>query len=316
MKKFNYILILACLWLTACTESIELPCEPQPANAEETIVHLNLQSAEISVDTRSTTPQDPQTDNPMYHLYLLHYNSEGQLIQSDTQEKNLGDPQLTYQWSPTLRVTSGAVETICLIANMSGNAPAEWPNTLAKLKESCATLQMGSNGLIAEKKMYMFGYYEGTLKSDQSINIMMGRMAAALKFVIGTANTSNRYRITKIEIKNASRETYYFPHNSTERNFGSDINESFTEDDANTIGKDLSSELNYYYQVGENIMPASDKRTTIVITAKKGTYRSNKWNYENQKTYTVVLGADAPGTANRNYSLYRNNNYTFNIELN
>ena len=31
-------------------------------------------------------------------------------------------------------------------------------------------------------------------------------------------------------------------------------------------------------------------------------------------TYTIKLGANAPGTSD-DYSLYRNNNYTFNINL-
>ncbi|WP_455585291.1 hypothetical protein [Bacteroides sp.] len=320
MKKFKYIFLLSCFCLAACTQDDEWQqVDPQPEEESmDATIHLNLQCAEIVVDpsTRSTTPQDPQTDNPMYHLYLLHYNKEGQLIKTDTQENDLGDPQLTCKWNPTLRVTADAVETICLIANLKGAAPAAWPETLAQLKESCATLKIGSNGLIEEKKMYMFGYYEGTLNNGQYINIMMGRMVATLKFVIGTNNTDNRYRITKIEIQNTSRETFYFPHDSKESNFGDNIAETFAENDVNAIGKDLSSERSYYYQTGENINPANSKRTTVVITAKKGTYSRKSWSYGSAQTYTVVLGADAPGTSNRNYSLYRNNNYTFNIQLN
>lgn len=302
--------------MAACTQDNEW-LDEQAESAEAT-VHLNLQSAEMSVDTRSTTPQDPQTDNPMYHLYLLHYNNEGQLIRNDSQGLNLGNPQLTYQWNPTLRIVPDAIETICLVANMENAGQMEWPDNLAALKEACATLQIDDNGLIAEKKMYMFGYYEGTITKNQSINIMMGRMATALKFVISCPNGGNkRYRITKIEIKNTSRETYYYPHNSTERNFGSNIIETFYEyDDNNTIGNGLQQERNYYYQVGENIAPNSNRRTTVIITAQKGSYSYYYgWQYANAKTYTVVLGADAPGTPNRNYSLHRNNNYTFNIEL-
>lgn len=314
MKNFKYLLALGCLWLTACTQDNDwLPQEPEKAT-----IHLNLQSAEISVDTRATTPQDPQTDNPMYSLHLLHYNSEGQLIKEDTYYKDLGAAQLTYSWSPNLTVKGGN-ETLCLVANMDqSEAPAKWPERLADLKEACATLQIGNTGLIKEKKMYMFGYYEGPLKNGQSINIMMGRMAAALKFVISTPNTTNRYRITQIEIVKASRDTYYFPHNSEDKNFGSPITETFSN--GYEIGSDTNSELICYYQVGENINPAGDNRTKVVITAKKGTWSWSLlgwyWNYGTAQTYTVILGCDAPGTPDRNYSLYRNNNYTFNIALN
>ncbi len=316
MKNIKYILILSCLWLTAsCTQDNDL----LPQEAEKATVHLNLQSAAIEVDTRSTTPQDPLTDNPMYTLYLLHYNKEGQLV--ETLYKDLGDPQLSYQWSPELNIRGGN-ETICLVANMNETEAPAWPDRLAVLKDkTCAKLQFGSTGLIAAKKMYMFGYYEGKLESNQSINIMMGRMAAALKFVISTPNANARYRITKIEIKNASGETFYFPHKSEARNFeGINISETFSDNDndnSNTFGSGLTSERIYYYQVGENITPAADKRTTVVITARKGTW-SNwnwNWNYATAQKYTVVLGCDAPGTPDRNYSLYRNNNYTFNINF-
>lgn len=315
MKKNKYIFLISFLSLTACTQNNEWPDENRVENTETT-VHLNLQYADVSVDTRSTTPQDPQTDNPMYHLYLLHYNVEGQLIEQDTQEKDLGSPQLGYQWSPTLRVSSPEnVETICLVANLQGAAPTKWPGTLAQLKETFATLQFDDNGLIASKKMYMFGYYEGTIKKGQNINIMMGRMASTLKIVISCPDNT-RYRITKIKLENVSQCTYYFPHNSIRSNFN-DMNETFAStNDDNTIGNGLSLERNYYYQTGENIAPVDDKRTRVVITALKGKKKfSSIWSYDTSKNYTVVLGTDTPGTPERNYSLYRNNNYTFNIQL-
>lgn len=311
MKNFRYLLALSCLWLTACTQDNDwLPQEPEKAT-----IHLNLQSAEISVDTRATTPQDPQTDNPMYTLHLLHYNSEGQLIKEDTQYKDLGAAQLAYSWSPQLSVKGGN-ETICLVANMNEQeAPTEWPDRLADLKEACARLQIGSNGLVSEKKMYMFGYYEGSLKNGESINIMMGRMAAALKFVISASNTKYIYKISKIEIQKASWDTYYFPHDSKDKNFdGGSITETFSNN--NEVGSGAKSDLTFYYQVGENINPSLDNRTRVVITAEKRTYSDNNLKWDAAQTYTVILGCDAPGTTNRNYSLYRNNNYTFNIALN
>ena len=61
-----------------------------------------------------------------------------------------------------------------------------------------------------------------------------------------------------------------------------------------------------YYYTGKNIAPETTRRTTIKITATSG---------RNSKTYTIELGADSPNVENRNYSIYRNNNYTFNINL-
>lgn len=315
MKKNKNIFLIGFLCLTACTQSNEWPDENKVESAETT-VHLDLQYADIKIGTRSTTPRDPQTDNPMYHIYLLHYNAEGQLIEQDTQEKDLGSPQLNYQWAPTLRVSSPEnIETICLIANLKDSAPTKWPGTLAQLKETFATLQLNDNGLIAPKKMYMFGYYEGTIKEGQYINIMMGRMAASLKIVVSCPENT-RYRITTIKLENVSKCTYYFPHDSKKGNF-TNIIESFpTTDNENTIGNGLGLERNYYYQTGENIAPAEDKHTKVVITAQKGEkIFGSIWSYNPAKNYTVILGTDSPGTPERNYSLYRNNNYTFNIQL-
>ena len=66
------------------------------------------------------------------------------------------------------------------------------------------------------------------------------------------------------------------------------------------------SPLALYYYTGKNIAPETTRRTTIKITATSG---------RNSKTYTIELGADSPNVENRNYSIYRNNNYTFNINL-
>lgn len=310
MKTYKYIFLLSCLLLSACMQDNDWLNENTESTPKGT-VYLNLQSAEIDVTTRSTTPQDPLTDNPMYDLYLLHYNFEGQLIEQKS--ISFDQAELIYTWNPSLTIDqNGRKETICLIANMKGHYP-NWPSRLADLKETSVDLQFGTlddeheieTGLIAPKKMYMFGYYEGVIQKNQNINIMMGRMATALKFVITASNSSqyNSYTINSIEIIKAPRQSYFYPHKSTDGNFGSSIVEKFSE--KNSINSP-TTELTFYYQIGENISPSELNRTKIKINA---TYRNST------KDYTVVLGCDAPGTENRNYSLYRNNNYTFNINL-
>lgn len=70
MKIYRYyIFLMSCLLLTACTQDNEWLNEEKSTQQE--VVHLNIQNAEIDVNTRSTTPQDPLTDNPMYDLCLL-----------------------------------------------------------------------------------------------------------------------------------------------------------------------------------------------------------------------------------------------------
>ena len=119
-------------------------------------------------------------------------------------------------------------------------------------------------------------------------------------------------KINKIEIINTPKQSYFFPHNSTDGNFssGSDISETFSSN--NQINNKTIRELVFYYQIGENISPSERNKTKVVISAQKEK-SNNVWNTE--KKYIVVLSCDKPGTPNRNYSLYRNNNYTFNINL-
>ncbi|MEG1544721.1 MAG: DUF4906 domain-containing protein, partial [Tannerellaceae bacterium] len=253
------------------------------------------------VGTRSQQPQDPATDNPMYNLCLLHYNSEGQLIHQDVQTNDCdGVPQLSVSWSPTL--TPGSSETLCLVANMQDAYPAPWPETLPMLKETCVELPIQNGGLIKERKMYMFGYYEGAIESGQAIQIMMGRMASTLKLVISAADASTTYTVTKVEIRKPARKTYFFPHPSTADSFTGSGENLFVENLNSSVS--ATNPLVLYYQTGENISPSEVNRTNVQITAA-------------DKTYTVALGADGPGIASevRNYSLYRNNNYTFNIKL-
>lgn len=302
MKTYKYIFLLTSLLLSACTQDNDWLNE-NTVNSSQGTVYLNLQSTEIEVTTRSTTPQDPQTDNPMYDLYLLHYNFEGHLIETDS--ISFEQAQLNCKWNPKIKIDAeNREETLCLVANMKGHHP-QWSMRLTDFKETCADLQIGSNGLIESQKMYMFGYYEGVIKDSQKINIMMGRMAAAVKFVITASNASNAStcQINSIEIIKASRQTHFFPHESTDGNFGESIKEEFKSD--NFIN-DKIKELVYYYQIGENISPSEVNRTKVKINA---TYNGKN------KNYTVVLGCEAPGTIDRNYSLYRNNNYTFNLNL-
>lgn len=326
MKIDTYILLLlSSLLLAACTQDNDWTGE-NPETPRKGTVRLNLQSASISVDTRSTTPQDPQTDNPMYDLCLLHYNFEGQLVEVQTenfrgQGGNPDQPELSYTWDIPLTIDpQGRAETICLIANMEGRYPT-WPVRLAELKEKYVDLDYNAaNGMIADRRMYMFGYYEGPVTDEADIHILMGRMAAAVKFVITAPDvapvTLPSLKVIGIEILNRPSQSYFYPNPSADLSFEDFSEPSFTFA-ANNVITNNTEELIYYYQIGENISPvvdlsaspAVDNRTKVRIKAEYGNL--------GEKTYIVDLGCDPPTVpeADRNYSLYRNNNYTFHIAL-
>lgn len=299
IKYLLYILTLG-IGFTACSEGNDLPGEERISN-EKVIVHINLQQdLQINAETRATDPMALENANKMYNLYILHYNAEGALITGDTQYKVLAtEGELETSWSPRLTAGEG---TICLIANLgSGNSPKKWPLFLADLKKTdILTLPIDNTGLFTDK-MYMFGYYEGPITSSMSLSVLMGRMAACVNIVL-TSEFTYSYTIST-KINNAVASTHYFPmENDDDKNGLTYV--SFSDTNAGTVNK--NSDLTLYYYMGENIAPDSGKRTNIEVTAT--------WSNSSKK-YTIELGADAPGTANRNYSIYRNNNYTFNIHL-
>ncbi|WP_276856724.1 DUF4906 domain-containing protein [Bacteroides fluxus] len=298
--KWKYLLymMMAGMGFSACSEDNSmLPAE----ELSEATVHINLQQngQVIDVATRSTEPMPLEKANKIYHLWLLQYNKEGSLIKAMEKKDINQSGVLELSWSPSLNTGQS---TICLIANLGNSQPIEWPAFLADLqKTELLSLPISGTGLYTDK-MYMFGYYEGNIQNGSSLNILMGRMAACINIVV-TSHFLSEYTIGT-EIQNAVTNTHYFPMETGESN-GKLTYKDFKDPKAGTISS--SKSLRLYYYTGENINPATDKRTNIIITAKKG---------NNTKTYTVDLGSESPTiAADRNYSLYRNSNYTFNINL-
>lgn len=299
IKYLLYILTFG-IGFTACSEDNSILGE-EIVNNEKVTIHINLQQdLLINAETRSTDPMALENANKMYNLYILHYNAEGALITSDTQYKVLAEEGvLETTWSP--RITAGR-GTICLVANLgSNNSPREWPLFLADLKKTdLLTLPINNTGLFTDK-MYMFGYYEGSITNGMSLNVLMGRMAACVNIIL-TSDFSSTYTIST-KVNNVIANTHYFP--MEEEDDKSDlIYTSFSDTNAGIVSS--SNNLILYYYMGENISPNAEYRTNIEVTASS--------RYSNKK-YTVELGSDAPNTVNRNYSIYRNNNYTFNIHL-
>lgn len=299
--KWRYLLytMIVGIGFTACSEDNAM-LQSKESN-EKAIVHINLQQdgQVIDANTRSTSPMPLEDANKMYDLWLLHYNKEGSLIDTQYNGRINSAGELEVNWSPTLTAGEG---TLCLVANL-GSTPKEWPIFLADLqKTDFIDLPINGTGLYTNK-MYMFGYYEGKISNGMTLNILMGRMAACINIVI-TSTYTNEHKIST-NLNNAVTNTHYFP--MEEGNNGSGLKyQNFQDLDAGTVSN--SKSLTLYYYTGENIHPNEGNRTSIVITAKRTGSNTTK-------KYTINLSSDAPGTANRNYSLYRNNNYTFNITL-
>lgn len=402
MKRNSIYTLIACLLLAACSSEEEWNLSDHTPAVElgegQIAVQLNLQTTDFTVEeTRSATPIDLQIENPMYNLWLLHYNEEGGLVESDTKYIHLNDKgELATNYTATLTLTDGNQGTLCLIANLegtgSGNNPStaytpsndngSWPKTLQLLQKELLTLPINRNATDAilglPSKMFMYGFYQGTLNASHPVNITLGRMAARLDIVIKAADSETPLSNLQLQLKNAVIKSHYSPMKIDSKE---DIYVDFPID--NTFKNETvtsSAPITCYYFTGENITPEIGKETVLIVKADKVTtetkeiektirvtIESNKsegikceyvnWNRDldnqiggfidydtpkehiatrtkpvyykwvdrtikeqitEEKTvpciYTIKLGANAPGTSD-DYSLYRNNNYTFNINL-
>lgn len=297
--KYVIYMIVVGLSIASCSEDNHLTGVEEPtAEQEKVTVHINLQQELPNIATRATTPMPLEHANKIYDLWILHYTDEGLIVRSDIKQVTLSTAAIETTLNPTLTITKQNEKgTICLIANL-GSQQMEWPENLGDLKKTqLLNLPFDNTGLYTDK-MYMFGYYEGPIKDKMSLNILMGRMAACMNIVI-SANSS--YTLNT-QITNAVTTTHFFP--MEEGDDRADLKYSTFSDNSKSVSN--GSPLALYYYTGENIAPETSRRTTIKITATSG---------RNSKTYTIELGADSPNVENRNYSIYRNNNYTFNINL-
>lgn len=403
MKRNSLYTLIACLLLAACSSEEEWIIPDSIPDIElgegQITVQLNLQTTDFTVEeTRSATPIDLQIENPMYNLWLLHYNEEGGLVESDTKYIYLDNKgELATNYTAALTLTDGNQGTLCLIANLEetngdnnpstvytpSNDNGSWPKTLQLLQKELLTLPINRNATDATlglpSRMYMYGFYQGTLNTSHPVNITLGRMAARLDIVIKAADSENTLRNLQLQLKNAVIKSHYSPMKIDSEK---DIYVDFPID--NTFKDEIvtsSAPITCYYFAGENITPEIGKETVIIVKADKittetkeiektirATVVSNKkegikceyvvdWNrdldnqiggfidYDTQKeyittlfvpvyykwadrkikeqtkvekivpcAYTIKLGANAPGTSD-DYSLYRNNDYTFNINL-
>ena len=394
MKRNAIYTLIACLFLAACSSEEEwmISDDQTPAielGEDQIAVQLNLQTTDFTVEeTRSANPIDLQIENPMYNLWLLHYNEEGGLVESDTEYIHLNDKgELATDYTARLTLTDSNKGTLCLIANLEGtvggNNPSTasvpnndnraWPKTLQLLQKELLTLPINRNATDAKlglpSKMFMYGFYQGTLSTSHPVNITLGRMAARLDIVIKAVDSESTLSNLRLQLKNAVIKSHYSPMKvGSEENIYVDFPEDNTFKDKEVTS---SSPITCYYFKETVLIVKADKVTTVTeeiektiqVTVKcdesdrgaiKCTVKSNpdpsrqyggfidydsgkeyiarrgipvyyKWvdrtiteKVEVEKTipytYTIKLGANAPGTSD-DYSLYRNNNYTFNINL-
>ncbi len=197
----------------------------------------------------------------------------------------------------------------------------------------------------------MFGYYDGTLLKGDILQIALGRMCARMRISLFGAGMGEQVRLT---INNAPLQSALYPDVATMPD-GNEYWYSFEETLDNGNSKDnIFGDLtvagvgadgwyggisgtagNYtaspFYYCGENYYYYTNKKTTLKIevwNTKDGKQSDKNLPVTRtgtpDRTYEIDLAHDAPDILEdedagpdiwRDYSIYRNTSYTFQLEL-
>ncbi len=186
----------------------------------------------------------------------------------------------------------------------------------------------------------MLGYFNGTI-TDKTMQIPLGRLAARIRLNLSGAGLGEQARIT---IQNAplytsafSEEGATLPVDRSAANFstfwGTFVETVDNGSSADNVGDNVGTDGYYggitgtagqyksstFYYCGENNYEYTQLKTVLKVETwdtKAKLDADNNRTDAPARTYELELGQDSPNlTVNRNFSLYRNTSYTFNIEL-
>lgn len=288
MKKLFIFLFVV---LAACTE-----LQPVLSDGVETVeVTFDFGCSALS---KADSPLIPDVENLIYDVWILQYDKMGLLIDAGTShERKTQSGSLTA--TVTTNLATGDDCTICVLANLDrGNPDAvrTWPQTLTEFKTSLSVVDLSSDitsanaGTLAD--MPMFGYWEGDITAEvNNIQVSLGRMLARMNLVINNASGSS---CSMTSITNVPLKSYAFPQVNHEplpfEAYSTVVIEA-------SVASGSSKELYFY----------------MAPNFTSGEANATRLNFSNGKS--VILSNGAPDTANRDYNLYHNSNYTFTINL-
>lgn len=257
---------------------------------------VGLTAASFTNDavTRAEQPMAPDYENLIGNLWILQFDREGILIGSE--RIVLTTPVLnTTLEGVTLRTGRS---TLCIVGNLTDAETPAWPDNLNGFKS--LVVDMGwMKERSADRNVCLFGYYEGEITTGTTaVNVVLGRLVCRLNIAV-SAKTAGVFSNVKIQLKRAQTKGYLFPSDTYLAPESGDYTEEVIT--AGTLG--TTSSYRYYY-MAENVTTGTDQneRTQLQIKATKG---------GTEYTKNIDLGRSDIN----DYSLRRNNNYTFNIIL-
>lgn len=319
MHKLLYITIIALLFNACQKDDYPYEQENQENNVPVTVT-LNIQQQQ-SRGIRATNAMTPEEENLIYDIWLLQYNSLGELISAAGVDKRqhlrVGEEGVMQVSDLEVMLQASDDCTVFLVANLGDNPlenSAIWPDNLEAFKKLSIPIEYLSvpsgdaeDGHV--NKIGLFGFYRGAVQNNMEMNIALSRLITRLRLNIKpgsemTAPVELKLENVRSRINLFPDQTPYQPSGSTEQEKATDRAANFTSFTKTLPNLGTEGIVQYFY-TGENINPSEEYATKLIVN-------------NNGKVYTTLLGAESPDAGeplSRNLTLERNSGYNFDINL-
>lgn len=294
LTKYILLCLLACIG-TGC-EQTEMPGNANIGKEVNVRFSLGMLPAE-GTDTRASAPHLPEVENLIYDIWVLQFNKNGILLDTKTKYYPRDGKSGLYVEDFEATLIAAQNSTVCLVVN-TNDPDISWPNNFPAFQRMLLDVQ-ASNDLSLRDRMPMCGYWQGDVTGGgQVLSALLCRMMTRINLVVNN-QTGAALADGTVRLENVPTKAYVYPRiNQEALPDNAYINDSFS--DSLSISSGDSQE--FYYYIAPNICSGEDHATKVTVTS-------------GDKTWSVTLGTSAPDEADRIYTLYANNYYTFTLNL-
>ena len=188
--------------------------------------------------------------------------------------------------------------TVCLVVN-TDDPTISWPNNFPAFQRMLLDVQ-ASNDLSQRDRMPMCGYWQGDVTGDgQVLSALLCRMMTRINLVVNN-QTGAALADGTVRLENVPTKAYVYPRINQEALPDNAYTSEYFSDSFPSISSGDSQE--FYYYIAPNICSGEEHATKVTVTS-------------GDQTWSVTLGTSAPDEADRIYTLYANNYYTFTLNL-
>lgn len=338
--KNKYLVFLSLIWsvvllLAGCDKAdTATDAEIRQTTLRITSAPMTIVGEQVPYDTRASEPMLPDTENVIYSLAVLVFDqSEGVLHRFEESGKhykyiNLKDENGNGLLSTELPiegfpVQSGEEYMICLIANLSEGQVAEIIDSMMEdgtafiheFKEVTVGISYVApdqvDGQLETghvREIYMFGYYQGEVKSHKTISITLGRIISRLEIAFTVDRELDPDKTFYMRMNNLESHAHLFP-------IGRSPGKYAPTGISRVSSLDSKRYTLYFYSAPNGALAENEALNLEVWYGDKNLTDFESLTTDNSGYARIYLCNDQPGVENRNYQLNRNSVYRFHIKL-